>query len=118
QYVAENYLEHYKDPVKQLQVTTSGRAQSGYRPPQHISVTSLKDGLRGEIFQITRARHRYTPEGYTCRLELIAAQKPDGSYEPKVSPRPPAEDMGAQLAGLRRRYELSSLGLLRGEWNP
>ncbi|RLI33198.1 hypothetical protein DRO56_02280 [Candidatus Bathyarchaeota archaeon] len=118
QYLAENYLEHHKDPVKHLRITTPGRAQLGYRPPQHVSVTSLKDGLRGEVFQIQRARHKYKPGDYTCELELIAARKPDGSYEPKISPRPSAGDLGAQLAGLRRSYEVSSLSLLRGEWKP
>jgi len=92
-----------------------GRAQVGYRPPQTVSVTSLKDGLEARSFQIVRAQHRYTPgSGYVCDLDLTAALMPDGSYEPKLAPA--VTDVGLGLATLRRmRYE-TGLNSLRSVW--
>jgi hypothetical protein len=80
-----------------------------------IQVTSLKDGIDGESFQIQRARHHYKPqEGYVCDLELVAARKPDGSYEPRVAPV--MFDLAAQLAANRRVIRERELNALRSRW--
>jgi hypothetical protein len=114
-YVAENIVEHRKNPLVLVEATVPGRAQLGYRPPLMIQVTSLKDGINGETFQIQRARHRYLPqEGYTCDLELVAARKPDGTYEPKVAPV--MVDLAAQIAAARRSIWEKQLNDLRKEW--
>jgi len=114
-YVAENIVEHRKTPLILVQATVPGRGQPGYRPPQMVTVTSLKDGLDGASFQIVRTRHRYTPgDGYTCDLDLVAARKPDGTYEPKVAPV--VVDLGAVLAEMRRRRMQDLLNSLRTEW--
>ncbi|MFH2111211.1 MAG: LamG domain-containing protein [Candidatus Bathyarchaeota archaeon] len=114
-YVASNILAHRKNPVVTAQVRAPGRAQLGYRPPQTVTVTSLKDGLEARSFQIVRAQHRYTPGGgYVCDLDLAAARLPDGSYEPRVAPA--VADVGLGLAALRRmRYE-TGLNSLRSVW--
>jgi hypothetical protein len=90
-------------------------AQLGYRPPLMIEVTSLKDGIDGQTFQIQRARHIYrTDEGYSCSLELVAARKPDGTYEPRVAPV--AFDVAAAMAALRRRQQEQQLNAVRTYW--
>jgi len=114
-YVAGNIVEHRKNPLVLVQATVPGRAQPGYRPPQMVTVTSLKDGLDGATFQIQRARHRYTPaDGYVCDLDMVAARKPDGTYEPKVAPA--AVDLGALLAQMSRSHAEGLLNNLRTEW--
>jgi hypothetical protein len=114
-YVAENIVEHRKNPLVLVEATVPGRAQLGYRPPLMIQVTSLKDGIDGETFQIQRARHRYRPgEGYLCDLELVAARKPDGTYEPRVAPV--MFDLAAQLAASRRAIQERELNALRSRW--
>ncbi|HUV34859.1 MAG TPA: LamG domain-containing protein [Candidatus Desulfaltia sp.] len=114
-YVASNILAHRKNPVVTARVRVPGRAQLGYRPPQTVTVTSLKDDLEARSFQIVRAQHRYTPgSGYVCDLDLAASRLPDGSYEPKVAPA--VTDVGLSLAALRRmRYE-AGLNSLRSVW--
>jgi hypothetical protein len=80
-----------------------------------VSLTSLKDGIAGESFQITRAQHRYTPhEGYTCTLELVAAKSSTGAYIPRVSP--PVTNMGMSLAVKMRILTESGLNTLRSRW--
>jgi len=76
-----------------------------------VSVTGL-----GEVaMQIQRARHRYTPGGgYTCTLGLVAAKKPDGSYEAKVAPV--QFDLATALAAIRRRQMEQQLNSLRSQW--
>jgi len=114
-YVAENIVEHRRDPLVIVEATVPGRGQVGYRPPQMVALTSLKDGIDGETFQIQRARHVYTPgEGYTCDLELVAARKPDGSYEAEVAPV--MFDLAASIAEVRRAIRDRELNVLRTGW--
>ena len=114
-YVAQNIVDHRKNPLVIVEATVPGRAQVGYRPPQTVTLTSLKDGVDGETFQMQRARHRYTPgEGYFCDLELVAARKPDGSYEPKVAPV--MFDLAAQIAAGRKAIRDRELNSLRNQW--
>ncbi|MBL7167242.1 hypothetical protein ISS40_01085 [Candidatus Bathyarchaeota archaeon] len=114
-YVAENIVEHRKNPLVVVAARVQGRAQTGFRPPEMTTVTSLKDGLTLETFQIQRARHSYIPEqGYFCDVELVAAKKPDGTYEPKVCPV--QFDITAIMAGIRARARERELNALRKEW--
>jgi len=114
-YVAGNLLEHRKNPLVTVRALVPGRGQTGYRPPMMATVTCLKDGLDQVLFQIQRARHRYTPgEGYTCELEMVAARKPDGSYEAKVAPG--ATDFALFLADRERRRREEELNSLQRNW--
>jgi hypothetical protein len=114
-YVAGNTLAHRKNPMVTARVLLPGRGQPGYRPPQIVSVTSLKDGLDARSFQIVGAVHRYTPDkGYTCELDLAAAKLPDGSYEPKIATN--ISDIGLGLAALRRMGSEAGLNSLRSVW--
>jgi hypothetical protein len=114
-YVAANILAHRKDPLVIVQASVPGRGQLGFRPPQIVTLTSLKDALSQRQFQIQRARHHYTPEGgYVCELELVAARKPDGTYEPKLAPA--STDLGATIAELKQRQWDGQLNALRSAW--
>jgi hypothetical protein len=114
-YLAENIVEHRKNPLVLVSAVVKGRAQTGFRPPDMIQVTSLKDELDQKTFQIQRAHHIYTPEeGYTCELELVAARKPDGTYEPKVAPV--TFDLEGALALLRRKRAEAELYTVRTNW--
>ncbi|MCK4298360.1 MAG: hypothetical protein KAX80_02440, partial [Planctomycetes bacterium] len=62
-----------------------------------------------------RAVHRYTPgKGYVCDLDLVAARKPDGSYEPRIAPA--VDDVGMSLAVKMRILSESGLNSLRNVW--
>jgi hypothetical protein len=114
-YVASNILENRKNPTVMARVQVPGRGQPGYRPPMLVSLTSLKDGINGKSFQISRAQHRYTPHaGYTCNLELVASRSSTGVYEPRVSPS--VSDMGMSLAMKMRILTESGLNSLRSRW--
>ena len=114
-YVAENIVEHRKNPVVTVEAVVPGRAQPGFRPPMTVSVSSLKDGLDGVTMQIQRARHHYSPgKGYTCTLEVVAGKKPDGTYEAGVAPV--QFDLAAALAAMRRRQGEQQLNSLRSQW--
>jgi len=114
-YVAGNMVAHRKDPLVTAKVRVPGRGQLGYRPPMTVTLTSLKDGVDQRSFQIVRAQHRYTPgEGYECILDLVAARKPDGSYEPKIAPA--VDDVGMSLALRLRLLGESGLNSLRNVW--
>ncbi|MBN2335956.1 LamG domain-containing protein [Candidatus Bathyarchaeota archaeon] len=114
-YVAGNIVAHRKDPLVTAQVNVPGRGQLGYRPPMLVTLTSLKDGVDGESFQIVRAVHRYTPgSGYTCVLDLVAARQSDGSYEPRIAPA--VGDVGISLAVKMRMLSEGSLNALRSVW--
>jgi len=114
-YVASNVLTHRKNPLVTAQVRVPGRGQPGYRPPQTVTVTSLKDGLEARSFQIVRAQHRYTPgSGYVCDLDLAAARLSDGSYEPRVAPA--VTDVGLGLAEFRRARSEAMLNSIRSVW--
>jgi len=114
-YVAGNILAHRKNPTVTVQARVPGRGQPGYRPPQTVAVTSLRDGLSGKTFQVQRARHRYTPGGgYACDLDLVAARAPDGAYEPGVAPSPTG--LGSMLSELRSGQQREGLNSLRSEW--
>ena len=114
-YVAENLVEHRKNPLVTVKALVPGQGQLGFRPPMMATVTCLKEGLNEENFQITRVRHRYTPgEGYLCDLELVAARKPDGTHEPKVTPS--TEDFSLFLADRERRRREEELNSLQRNW--
>jgi len=114
-YVAENIVDHRKNPVVTVEAVVPGRAQPGFRPPQTVTVSSLKDALDGVTMQIQRARHAYAPgKGYTCTLELVAARKADGTFEAGVAPV--QFDLAASLAAMRRRLGEQQLNSLRSEW--
>jgi len=114
-YVADNVVGHRKDPLVSARVRVPGRGQLGYRPPMRVTLTSLKDGVDQKDFQIVRAVHRYTPgAGYVCDLDLVAARKPDGSYEPRIAPA--VDDVGMSLAAMRRRQREGGLNTLRSVW--
>jgi len=114
-YVADNIVAHRKDPLVSARVTVPGRGQLGYRPPMKVTLTSLKDGVDQKSFQIVRAVHRYTPgKGYVCELDLVAARKSDGSYEPKIAPA--VDDVGMSLAMKMRILNESGLNSLRNVW--
>jgi len=114
-YVADSIVAHRKDPLVSARVTVPGRGQLGYRPPMKVTLTSLKDGVDQESFQIVRAVHRYTPGmGYVCDLDLVAARKPDGSYEPRIAPA--VDDVGMSLAVKMRILSESGLNSLRNVW--
>jgi hypothetical protein len=117
QSVVNGMLEQRKRPTVQVRASVKGKAQIGFRPPQKIKVTALKDGLNGAYLQILSARHRYVPqEPYTCMLDLVAAVKPDDTYEPKVMPQPSAHNVGGLLAGLEEEIKIAELGHRRREW--
>ncbi len=114
-YVADNIVAHRKDPLVTARVKVPGRSQLGYRPPMTVYLTSLKDGIDQKDFQIVKAIHRYTPgHGYVCELDLIAAHKSDGTYEPKVAPA--VDDVGMSLAVKMRILSESGLNSLRNVW--
>jgi hypothetical protein len=114
-YVASNLLENRKHPLVLTRVKVSGRGQPGYRPPMIVTLTSLKDGINEENFQVSSARHHYTPhEGYTCTIKLVASRTSTGVYEPKVAP--PVMDMGMSLAMKMRILTESGLNSLRSRW--
>ncbi len=117
QYLANGMLRHRKNPTVQIRAKVLGKAQPGFRPPQKVQVYSLKDGLNGEYFQITSARHHIKPDDiYTCELNLIAAKEPAGTYEPKIVPQPEPESLGGWLAVLRFLVKIMGLSTLRREW--
>jgi len=74
QYLATNLCEHHKNPLARIEATVSGKAQPGYRSPQKITVTSLKDGINQKDFRVLRARHHYILGDYSCDLELVSAK--------------------------------------------
>jgi len=114
-FLAGNILEHRKNPLVLVSARVPAKGQTGYRPPMLCTVTSLKDGIDEEVFQIQRARHRYTSgEGYFCDLELVAARTPGGVYEAKVAPA--SSDLASSLALLRRRQEVAEFSSLRDVW--
>ncbi|MCW4048332.1 MAG: hypothetical protein NWE89_01215 [Candidatus Bathyarchaeota archaeon] len=114
-YVADNIVTHRKNPVVSVRALVPGRGQLGYRPPMKVTLTSLKDGIDQKEFQIVRAVHRYTPgEGYRCEVDLVAARKPDGSFEPGIAPA--IDDLGLSLAVMRRMQRESGLNSLRNVW--
>jgi hypothetical protein len=114
-YVAENIVLNRKEPLVTVNVVTHGLAQHGYRPPMIVELTSLKDGINGECFQITRAVHRFTPgEGYVCSLSLVAALDSSGSYVAGV--KPVASGLGIGLAQWMRIQNEAAMNSLRSKW--
>lgn len=114
-YVAENLVLNRKEPLVSVTVSTSGRGQLGYRPPMFVELTSLKDGILEETFQITRAVHRFNPsDGYICTLSLLAARDSTGTYSAKV--KPAVGGLGIGLAQWRRIQNEAGLNSLRSRW--
>ncbi len=115
QYLATNLCQLNKNPTINISVAVRGKAQPGYRPPQQITVTSLKDGIDQKNFRTTRTRHHYIQGSYICELELIGAKTGIDMYEPKVYSRE-AADVGDALTNLQKKQEESFMGIVRGEW--
>ena len=116
-HVAANIVANRRHPLATIRCKVPGRGQPGYRPPQRVTVTSLKDGLRGASFQVARARHRYTPGGgYVCDLDLVAAKTASTppAYSDQVAPGLP--DLGALLGEWRGRQQQEALNSLRSDW--
>ncbi len=114
-YVAENILAHRKEPIVNVRVRVPGRGQLGYRPPMQVNLTSLKDGIDGETFQIVRVIHTVSPgNGYECELDLIAAKDSSGVYVAKIAPA--FEDVGMSLATMRRIQREGAMNSLRNVW--
>lgn len=85
------------------------------RSPQTVTLYSLKEGIDGEEFQISRVIHSLTPDlEYVCTLYLTAALRSNCTYEPGVSPT--VSDFGMSLANLRRKQAESGLNSLRNMW--
>ncbi len=116
-YVASNIVANRKNPVATIRVTVPGRGQPGYRPPQSVTVTSLKDGISSRAFQIVKARHWITPgKGYTCDLDLASAKIADSppAYSELVSPS--LNDLPTLLGEWRKRLQGEALNSLRSQW--
>ncbi|MCW4013804.1 MAG: hypothetical protein NWF07_12580, partial [Candidatus Bathyarchaeota archaeon] len=114
-YVAENIVLNRKEPLVTVNVVTPGLAQHGYRPPMIVELTSLKDGIDGEDFQITRAVHRFSPgEGYVCHLTLVAALDSSGSFVAGV--KPVVGGLGIGLAQWMRMQNEAAMNSLRSRW--
>jgi len=112
-------LEQLKRPLVTVQVKTKGKAQVGFRPPQQVTVYSVKDGLNGAIFQLISAKHRYVPEDiYTCDLELSAARNHDDTLEPEVMPSISPDYLGGYLSLHRRELEEQQLGMRERDYQP
>jgi hypothetical protein len=112
-------LEQLKRPLVTVQVKTKGKAQVGFRPPQQVTVYSVKDGLNGAVFQLVSAKHRYVPEDvYTCDLELTAARNHDTTLEPEVMPTVPPDYLGGYLTVYRRELEEQQLGMRERDYQP
>jgi len=117
QNIVNGMLEHRKNHTVQATVVTRGKAQVGFRPPQKVKVTSLKDGFNSSYLQIISARHRYVPQDiYTCELELITAVKTDGTFKPDMMPQNPSGHLGGILARFEEEDHLQELAIRRREW--
>ena len=82
---------------------------------QLVQLTSLKDGIDGEVFQINRAIHRFSPsEGYQCTLSLQAARGSSGVFDAKV--KPASDGFGLGLAQWMRIQNESAMNTLRSRW--
>ena len=115
QHLATNLCQLSKNPTTNISATVLGKAQPGYRPPQKITVTSLKDGIDQKDFRIARVRHHYVLGNYTCELDLVAAKTDVDTYEPKICSRE-VVDIGNALTNLQKRQDEASMGIIRGEW--
>ncbi len=112
--VALGIVANRKNPVVTARATVPGRGQPGYRPPQTVTLTSLRDGLVGAKFQIVAARHRVTPQGgYTVELDLAAARTADGTSDRL---QPAGVDLEGMLGEWRRRLRGGEVNSLRGRW--
>lgn len=113
-HVASGILANRKNPVVTAEASAPGRAQPGYRPPQRVTVTSLRDGLRGAQFQIVAARHRVTTGGgYTVDLDLAAARTSSGLSD---ATQPATPDLEGMLTEWRRRLQGEQVNTLRSTW--
>ena len=117
QYLGNGMLKHRKNPTVHIRAKVKGKAQLGWRPPQKVKVTSLKDALDGAYFQISSAKHQLTTKDrYLCDLNLIAAREPTGIYEPKIVPPDEPSNLGGWLAVLKFLVKIMGLSSLRREW--
>jgi hypothetical protein len=118
QNVADNIVANRKYPIVIASVRVQGAAQLGYRPSQKVSVTSLKDGLLSQYFQIVRARHRVSvPNSYFVDLDIIAAKTSISppAYDALVGPA--LQDLETILAEWRKRTSVTPFYSLRSQYS-
>jgi hypothetical protein len=113
-HVAQGIVDNRRNPAVTAKARVPGRGQPGYRPPQVVEVTSLRDGLRGAQFQIVGARHLVTTGGgYTVDLDLAAARTASG-LSPQIQPT--GVDLESMLGEWRRRLQCDAANSLRSVW--
>jgi len=106
QYMANDLCQALKNPIKHVHVLVLGRAQEGYRPPAQVRLSSAKDNIQYEYFKILKVRHHYVTSRdeaplYICDIDLIVAEKTDGSCEIPIMKEPwsiKALKLSAELA--------------------
>lgn len=109
QFIANALCQVHKNPIAHVHVTTPGKGQEGFRPPAKVLLKSTKDGILDEYFRILVARHQQKPGTlYECELDLIAARKPDGSYEVPIAYQPRTMRALTPGAELARRIDVVS----------
>lgn len=111
-------MANRKYPIVIASARVQGAAQLGYRPPQKVSVTSLKDGLLGQYFQIVRARHKVTVSGsYYVDRDMIAAKTriSPPAYDALISPA--LQDLETILAEWRKRTSVAPFYSLRSQYS-
>lgn len=112
--VASGIVANRKNPILTARATVPGRGQPGYRPPQRVTLTSLRDGFIGAEFQVVAARHLVTPQGgYTVELDLAAARTPSGLSD---GLQPTGVDLEGMLGEWRRRLQGGEVNSLRSAW--
>jgi hypothetical protein len=115
--VADNIVENRKYPITTIQAKVKGMAQLGYRPPQKVTVTSLKDELNQQIFQIVRAQHRLkVGEPYVVDLDLIAAKTSISPPAYSALVGPARGDLETVLTEWRKKTTQEALYPLRTQY--
>lgn len=77
QYWADNHVNSGKDPYTHVQIQVRGRAQTGFRPPQIVTltITDVTPSIVAQSYQIIKSGHRQTPGSYACELEMHEADR-------------------------------------------
>ena len=115
--VADNIVENRKYPITTIQAKVKGMAQLGYRPPQKVTVTSLKDELNQQVFQIVRAQHRLkVGDPYVVDLDLIAAKTSISPPAYSALVGPARGDLETVLTEWRKKTTQEALYPLRTQY--
>jgi len=115
--VADNVVENRKYPITTIQAKVKGMAQLGYRPPQTVTVTSLKNELNQKTFQIVRAQHRLkVGDPYTVDLDLIAAKTSISPPDYSALVGPARGDLETVLTEWRKKTVQEALYPLRTQY--